>query len=46
MRGDGAGEDDDGDLPPPAERIIGDDDDFDFLFPEGSFPDRIALLEP
>ena len=26
MRGDGAGEDVDGDLPPPDERIVGDDD--------------------
>ena len=32
--------------PPPDERIIGDDDGDDFPLPEGSFPDRIAPLEP
>ena len=28
------------------ERIVGDDDGFDFPLPEGSFPGRIALPEP
>ena len=45
MRGDGAGEDVDGDLPPPDERINGDDDGDDFPLPEGSFPGRTALPE-
>ena len=38
MRGDGAGEDIDGDWPPPDERSVGDDDGDDFPLPEGSFP--------
>ena len=38
MRGDGAGEDVDGDLPPPNERIVGDDNGDDFPLPEGSAP--------
>ena len=42
MRGDGAGEDVDGDWPPPNERIDGDD----FPLPEGGVPDRTALPEP
>ena len=46
MRGDGAGEDVDEDWPTPDERIDGDDDGDDFPLPEGSFPDRTALLEP
>ena len=45
MRGDGAGEDVDGDCPPPDERIVGDDDGDDFPLPEGSFPGRTALSE-
>ena len=44
MRGDGAGEDVDGDWPPPDERSVGDDDDFPL--PEGSFPGRTAPPEP
>ena len=40
MRGDGAGEDVDGDWAPPDERIVGDDDGDDFPLPEGSFPER------
>ena len=35
MRGDGAGEDVDGDWPPKDERVVGDDDGFDFPFREG-----------
>ena len=46
LRGDGASEDVDGDLPPPDERIVGDDDGDDFPLPEGSFPGRTALPEP
>ena len=46
MRGDGAGEDVDGDWPPPDERIIGDDDGDDFPLPKGSFPGRAAPPEP
>ena len=46
LRGDGAGEDVDGDLPPPDERIVGDDAGDDFPLPEGSFPGRTALPEP
>ena len=42
MRGDGAGEDVDGDWPPPDERSIGDDDGDDFPLPEGSVPGRTA----
>ena len=42
MRGDGAGEDVDGDLPPSDERTVGDD----FPLPEGSVPGRIAPPEP
>ena len=46
MRGYGAGEDVDGDGPPPDERINGDDDGEDFPLPEGCFPSRTALPEP
>ena len=46
LRGDDAGEDVDGDWPPPDERIVGDDDDDDVPLPEGSFPGRTAPLEP
>ena len=46
MRGDGAGEDIDGDWPSPDGRIIGDDDGDDFPLPEGSVPGRTALPEP
>ena len=46
MRGDGAGKDVDGDLPPLDERIVGDDDGFDFPLREGSFPCKIAPPEP
>ena len=42
LRGDGAGEDVDGDCPPPDERIVGDD----FPLLEGSVPGRTAQLEP
>ena len=41
-----AGADVDGDCPPLDERIIGDDDGFDFPLPEGSFPGRTAPPEP
>ena len=40
MRGDGAGEDVDGDWPPRNERSFGDDDGDDFPLPEGSIPGR------
>ena len=46
LRRDGAGEDVDGDSPPPSERIIGHDDGDDLLLPEGSFPGRTAPPEP
>ena len=46
MRGDGAGEDVDGDWPPPDERSVGDDVGDDFPLPEGSFPGRTAPPEP
>ena len=46
MRGDGAGEDVDGDWPPLDERIDGDDDGDDFPLPEGWFPNRTAPSEP
>ena len=46
MRGDGAGEDVDEDWSSHDERIVGDDDGFDFPLPEGSFPGRIAPPEP
>ena len=46
LRGDGAGEDVDGDWPPPDERSVGDDDGDDFPLPEGSVPGRTALPEP
>ena len=48
MRGDGAGEDVDGDESSHDERNVDDDDDdgFDFPLPEGSFPGRIAPPEP
>ena len=45
MRGDGPGEDVDGDCP-LDERIIGDDVGDDFPLPEGCFPGRIAPPEP
>ena len=45
MRGDGDVEDVDGDWPPKDERVVGDDDGFDFPLREGSSPDRIALPE-
>ena len=38
MRGDGAVEDVDGDWPPKDERVVGDDDGFDFPLREGSSP--------
>ena len=38
MRGDGAGEDVDGDWPPPDESSVGDDDGDDFPLPEASVP--------
>ena len=46
LREDGAGEDVDGDWPPPDERSVGDDDSDDFPLPKGSFPGRTALPEP
>ena len=46
MRGDGAGEDVDGDWPPLDERSVGNDYGDDFPLPEESFPGRIALSEP
>ena len=46
MRGDGAGEDVDGDCPPPDERIVGDDVGDDFPLLEGSVLGRTALPEP
>ena len=46
MNGDGAGEYVDGDYPPLDERIIGDDNGFDFPLLEGSFPDKTTPLEP
>ena len=46
MRGYGAGEDVDEDWPSLDERIIGDDDGFDFPLREGTFPGRIAPSEP
>ena len=46
MRGDGAGEDVDGDSPPPNERIVGDDDGYDFPLSERSFPGITAPPEP
>ena len=46
LRGDGAGEDVDGDWPSPNERSVGDDYGDDFRLPEGCFPGRTALLEP
>ena len=46
LRGDGVGEDVDGDWPPPDERSIGDDDGDDFPLLEGSFPGRTAPTEP
>ena len=45
LRRDGAGEDVDGDWPPPDERIIGYDDGDDFPLPEGSFPGRTAPVK-
>ena len=46
LRGDGAGEDVDGDWPPPDERSVGDDDGDGFPLPGGSFPGRTAPPEP
>ena len=46
MRGDGAGEDVDGDWPPPDERSVGDDDGDDFPLPEGSVPGKTAPPGP
>ena len=46
MSGDGAGEDVDEDWPPPAERIVGDDDGDDFPHPEGSFPGKQLHRSP
>ena len=45
MRGDGAVEDVDGDWSPKDERVVGDDDGFDFPLREGSSPGGIAPLE-
>ena len=42
LRGDGVVEDIDGDWPPIDERVVGDDDGFDFPIREGSFPGRTA----
>ena len=46
LRGDGAGEDVDGDRPPLDEGIIGDNDGDDFPLPEGCFPGRTSPPEP
>ena len=46
LRGDGAGEDVDGDWAPPDEGSVGDDDGDDFPLPEGSVPGRTAPPEP
>ena len=46
LRGDGAGEDVDGDLPPLDEKIDDYDDGDDFPLREGCFPCRIAVPEP
>ena len=46
LRGDGAGEEFDGDWPPLDERIVGDDDGADLPLQEGSFPGRTAPVEP
>ena len=46
LRGDGAGEDFDGDWPPPYEGSVGDGDGDDFPLLEGSVPGRTALPEP
>ena len=45
LRGDGAIEDADGDCPPKDERVVGDDDGFDFHLREGSSPGEIAPPE-
>ena len=45
LRGDGAGEDVDGDCPPQDGRVVGDDDDEDFPLREGSSPGGIAPPE-
>ena len=45
LRGDGAVEDVDGYCPPNYERVVGDDDGFDFPLREGSSPGGIALPE-
>ena len=46
MRGDGAGEDVDGDWPTLDERSVGGDDGDDFPLSEGSVPGITALPEP
>ena len=45
LRWDGAIEDVDGDCPPQDGRVVGDDEDDDFLLREGSSPGGIAPLE-
>ena len=45
MRGDDVVEDVDGDWPPKDERVVGDDDGFDFPLWEGSSPGGIAPPE-
>ena len=45
MRGDGVVEHVDGDCPPKEERIVGDDDGFDFPLQEESSPGGIASPE-
>ena len=45
LRGDGAIEDVDGDVPPQDGRVVGDDDDDDLPLWEGSFPSGIAQPE-
>ena len=45
MRSDGSGEDDYEDWSSHDERIVGDDDGFDFPLSGGSFPSRIAPPE-
>ena len=45
LRGDGVVEDIDGDWPPKDERVVGDDDDFDFPLQRGSSHGGIALQE-
>ena len=45
LRGDGVVEDVDGDCPPQDGRVVGDDDDDDFLLWEGTSPGGIAPSE-